>query len=311
MECGAPWAWETIVAAVEKGAHKSATTDESIALIAKDVAYQVKAGYAEIVSWKELCKWRPKNLKVPLLAVVPQRDQRGRMIFDLSFAMRQGRGQRGHKRSREDEVILQASVNDTTVRLAPEGPVKELGNVLPCILDFMASIPAKEHIHFSKMDLADGYWWMVVEPDARWNFAYVMPSAPGEPIKLVIPRALQMGWNESPAYFCATMETARDIAQSWINRKTPLDEHPMEAFTMPAQPAWRQSTNGPKFQMSAVYIDDFCLAVVEDASGTLLQQTARAMLHAIHKVFPTPAATGTPDAKDPISEKKLAKGDAR
>jgi hypothetical protein len=34
-------------------------------------------------------------------------------------------------------------------------------------------------------------------------------------------------------------------------------------------------------------------------------------LHAIHSVFPTPAATGTPDAKDPISEKKLAKGDAR
>ena len=50
VDCGAPWEWETIVAAVEKGAHKSATTDESIALIAEDVDYQVKAGYAEIVS---------------------------------------------------------------------------------------------------------------------------------------------------------------------------------------------------------------------------------------------------------------------
>jgi hypothetical protein len=304
VDCGAPWAWETIVAAVEKGAHKSATTDESIALIAEDVAYQVKAGYAEIVSWEELCKRRPKNLKVSPLAVVPQRDRRGRMILDLSFAVRRGRGQRGRKRSREDKEILQASVNDTAVRLAPEGPVKELGNVLPRILDFMASVPAGEHIHFSKMDLADGYWRMVVEPDAPWNFAYVMPSAPGEPIRLVIPRALQMGWNESPAYFCATTETARDIAQSWIDRKTPLDEHPMEAFTTPAMPAQRQSTDGPKFQMSAVYVDDFCLAAVEDASGTLLQRTARATLHAIHSVFPTPAATGTPDAKDPISEKK-------
>jgi hypothetical protein len=28
-------------------------------------------------------------------------------------------------------------------------------------------------------------------------------------------------------------------------------------------------------------------------------------------MFPTPKATGTPDAKDPISEKKLTKGDAR
>jgi hypothetical protein len=64
--------------------------------------------------------------------------------------------------------------------------------------------------------------------------------------------------------------------------------------------------------MSAVYVDDFLLAAVEDGSGTLLQRTARATLHAIHNIFPSPTAMGTPDAKDPISEKKLAKkGDAR
>jgi hypothetical protein len=311
VDCGAPWEWDTVVAAVEKGAHKSATTDESIALIAEDVDYQVKAGYAEIVSWAELCQRRPKNLKVSPLAVVPQRDRRGRMILDLSFAVRRQAPHRGRKRTRHDEPIMQASVNDTTVRLAPQGPVKELGNVLPRILDFMASVPPEEHIHFSKMDLADGYWRMVVEPDARWNFAYVMPSADGQPIRLVIPRALQMGWNESPAYFCATTETARDVAQCWIDSNTRLAEHPMESFTTPTMPARRQSTNGPRHQMSAVYVDDFCLAAVEDASGTLLQRTARATLHGIHSVFPTPAATGTPDAKDPISEKKLAKGDAR
>jgi hypothetical protein len=311
VDCGAPWGWDTIVAAVEKGAHKSATTDDSIALIAEDVQYQVNAGYAEIVLWDDLCKLRPKNLKVSPLAVVPQRDRRGRMILDLSFAVRRRPQQRGRKRSRDHEVILQPSVNDTTVRLAPEGPVKELGNVLPRILAFMSSVPPEEHIHFSKMDLADGYWRMVVEPEARWNFAYVMPSAAGDPVRLVIPRALQMGWNESPAYFCATTETARDVAQSWIDSDTHLDEHPMETFTTPLTPARRQSSAGPRNQMSAVYVDDFCLAAVEDASGTLLQRTARATLHAIHSVFPTPAATGTPDAKDPISEKKLAKGDAR
>jgi hypothetical protein len=316
VDCGEPWKWETIEAAVNKGAHKSATSEESIQLIAEDVAYQVKAGYAEIVSWAELCRSRPKNLKVSPLAVVPQRDRRGRMILDLSFAVRRGQGQRGReqrgrKRSYENEVILQPSVNDTTVRLAPDGPVKELGNVLPRILDFMASVPAEEHIHFSKMDLADGYWRMVVEPEARWNFAYVMPSAPGEPLRLVIPRALQMGWNESPAYFCATTETARDVAQTWIDRDTRLHIHPMESFTTPTKPAKRQASSTPRHQMSAVYVDDYCLAAVEDSTGTLLQRTARATLHAIHGVFPTPAATGTPDAKDPISEKKLAKGDAR
>ena len=51
VDCGVQWAWETIEAAVEKGAHKSATSAESIQLIAEDVAYQVQAGYAEVILW--------------------------------------------------------------------------------------------------------------------------------------------------------------------------------------------------------------------------------------------------------------------
>jgi hypothetical protein len=135
--------------------------------------------------------------------------------------------------------------------------------------------------------------------------------APGQPLQLVVPRALQMGWNESPAYFCATTETVRDVAQTWIDEGKRQFEHPMEGFTVPTESPRRHSTVGPTHQMSPVYVDDFLLAAVEDGSGTLLQRTARATLQAIHNVFPSPTATGTPDAKDPISEKKLAKGDAR
>jgi hypothetical protein len=193
------------------------------------------------------------------------------MILDLSFAVRRGqRSPRGRKRNAADEVILQPFVNDTTVCLAPEGPVKELGNVLPRILDFMSMVPADEHIHFAKIDLADGYWRMIVDPDERWNFVYVMPSLPGQPVRLVIPSALQMGWNESPAYFCATTETARNVAQSWIDDDVPLPVHPMEPLTKPTMPARRQTSKGPRHQMSAVYVDDFLGACVEDSSGKLL-----------------------------------------
>jgi hypothetical protein len=310
VDCGEAWEWETIVTAVKQGAHKSAQSPESIALITEDVAYQVKAGYAQIFTWEELCRMRPKNLKVSPIAVVPQRNRRGRMILDLSFAVKRSRA-RGRKRSRGNDVILQESVNDSTVRLAPDKPVKELGNVLPRLLDFMKEVPAEEHIHFSKLDLADGYWRMIVEEDARWNFAYVMPGAPGAPIQVVVPSALQMGWNESPAYFCATTETTRDVAQSWIDQGTHKPNHPMETFTMPAEPARHQSSEGPAHQMSAVYVDDFLSAAVEQPSGKFLQRIARATLHAIHSVFQPPAMTGTPGAKDPISEKKLAQGDAR
>jgi hypothetical protein len=129
---------------------------------------------------------------------------------------------------------------------------------------------------------------MIVDPSERNNFAYVMPTPPGSTTMLVIPSALQMGWNESPAYFCATTETARDVAQKWIDEDAgPTREpHVMEEFTTPDEAARRQSTTGPSHQMSAVYVDDFLLAAVEDASGTLLSRTARATLHTIHSVFP-------------------------
>jgi len=55
VDYGDPWAWETVEAAVEKGAHKLATSEKSIKLVQQeDVAYyQVKAGYAEVHTWRD------------------------------------------------------------------------------------------------------------------------------------------------------------------------------------------------------------------------------------------------------------------
>ena len=52
------------------------------------------------------------------------------------------------------------------------------------------------------------------------------------PIKLVVPTLLQMGWIESPPYFCTVLETGRDVAEQCI--KTPvgsLAEHKFVEFT--------------------------------------------------------------------------------
>ena len=117
-----------------------------------------------------------------------------------------------------------------------------------------------------------------------------------------------MGWNESPAFFCATTDMVRDVSQVWIDHRTELPAHKMEAYTEPAEPPRRQSTDGPIHQWSGVYVDDHIMAVVEDKAGTLLRRTARATLHAIHSVFASPDALTMEGAKDPISEKKLKKG---
>ena len=308
VDCGAAWSSETIDLAIAKGPHRSALLPESIALVHDDVAYQVKAGFARIVSWDELRLNMPQHLKISPLAVIPQLNRRGRMILDLSFAVHR----KALSRKRRLGEIVQACVNDTTVPLAPSVPVKELGNVLPRLLDFMAEVPVDETILFSKIDLSDGFWRMVVSDEDSYNFAYVLPDVEGAPIRLVIPQCLQMGWTESPALFCAATETARDVIQSLIDTKECLPDHPMEPYFEPKIPAPRQShTAQSQWQMSAVFVDDFILAVVENAEGTLVQQTTRAALHGIHGFFPPTAVSGHMGGKDPISEKKLEKGDAR
>ncbi len=50
----------------------------------------------------------------------------------------------------------------------------------------------------------------------EWNFAYVLPHEEGKPITLMVPTSLQMGWVESPPYFCAATETLRDISMEYI-----------------------------------------------------------------------------------------------
>ena len=233
------------------------------------------------------------------------------MTLALSFAVR--RGGRTGRRKRKRDKTLQAFMNGATVRMAPEASVKEIGNVLPRLFDFMNEVPSNKHIHLSKMDLADGCWRMIVKPDTRWNFAHVLPSKPVTPIRIVVPRALQMGWNESPACFCATTETVGDTAQTWIAMGSMflMPTHPMEPFTVPTAQAKLQKDPGVAPQMSTVCVDEFLLAAVKTQDGTGLAQAARVTLHTVYGAFPSPQATGLVDAKDPTSEKKLGKRDAR
>eukprot|EP00978_Attheya_sp_CCMP212_P020762 scaffold59889_cov45-Attheya_sp.AAC.1 len=63
---------------------------------------------------------------------------------------------------------------------------------------------------------------MIVPEADCWHFAYVLPDAPGEPIRLVIPHALQMGWTQSPGFFSAVTETVRDSVQVLMEESSQL-----------------------------------------------------------------------------------------
>ena len=142
--------------------------------------------------WENLKKSTPLHLKLSPVAVMPQRNRRGRIILDLSFPVLRASKGRGRKRGRAPEEVLQESVNATTESLSPEEAVRNLGKVLPRLLCFLQESPQETPVLLSKLDLADGFWPMKVPEEHIYNLAYVFPDLPGEPTCIVIPSALQM-----------------------------------------------------------------------------------------------------------------------
>jgi hypothetical protein len=180
---------------------------------------------------------------------------------------------------------VQDSVNDTTTKLAPTGPVEEIGNVFRRLLSLMDSAENDEVVMLSKIDLSDGFWRMLVKQEQTWNFAYVMPDPPGHPIRIVTSSALQMGWAESPGYFCAATETGRDIIQGLVAEGTHLLPHCLEEYIRPVKAAKRSKSENPVHGMY-VYVDDYIAAAVKNAIGTLLGRIVRSALHGIHSISP-------------------------
>jgi hypothetical protein len=126
-------------------------------------------------------------------------------------------------------------------------------------------------IYFSKQDISDWFWQLMVQPEDSYNFAYVIPQLPGKPIKIVVPSALQMGWVESPSYFCTVTECARNLTQHLINSKTDLPHHPIEdLMTIPNVPPRARSNSSTK--LLQVYLDNFCNAATESTDGQHLAQ---------------------------------------
>jgi hypothetical protein len=120
--------------------------------------------------------------------MIPHKSRKFRAILDLSFRLRLECGD------------MLNSVNESTT----------LQRVIHAMAE--ADLRGDEKVFMAKYDIKDGFWRLNCQKGEEWNFAYVLPQATGEPAKLVVPTSLQMGWVESPPYFGAASETARDVA---------------------------------------------------------------------------------------------------
>jgi hypothetical protein len=302
VDCGDDWTLEQLEAAIRNGAHASANVPEAAEACKKEALEQVKEGLCRLVNWDDIKHNFPKNLKISPLAAVAHKSRVYRMILSLSFQLLVN----GNKLD---------SVNDSSNKsLAHQESMYKLGNVIPRIIWTMALSKDKTTpFMFTKVDLKYGYWRMAVNADDAWNFLYVLPGAgPTDPIQLVIPDALQMGWSKSPPFFCAATETARDIIDDKIRNNVILPEQPMENIMMDINwstvnnlepPLTTESDKQDFLQLIEVYINDF-IGVIQSTNESHLRQFSRRVLDGITKVFPPPELSGSKMAH-PVSEKKL------
>jgi hypothetical protein len=202
--------------AIERGPHRSALSDEGIAHFKAEVDEKVAMGQAKVVEWELIKDDPPGYLKISPIAAIPHKSKQFRSILDLSFNLRLKQG-----------GVL-PSVNSTTVKTAPKGAIDQLGHSLSRIIHAFAETDDDAVIFMAKWDIKDGFWRLDNGAGAEYNFAYVMPQPPGAPTLLVVPTSLQMGWVESPPFFCAASETARDIAGDYC--ETELGTLPPHKF---------------------------------------------------------------------------------
>jgi hypothetical protein len=157
----------------------------------------VNSGQAKLVMWDSIKDNPPAELKISPIVALSHKSKLFCSILDLSF----------HLRLKQGGILL--LVNATTVKNAPQGTIDQLGHSLTQIIHAFVKAEEDARIFMAKWDIKDGFWRLDAEDGAKWNFAYVLPQHPaGQPCYLVVPTSLQMGWVESPPFFCAASEMA-------------------------------------------------------------------------------------------------------
>eukprot|EP00956_Cyclotella_meneghiniana_P024898 scaffold50779_cov23-Cyclotella_meneghiniana.AAC.1 len=298
---GKDWTKEQLWAAVERGPHVSALEPDAIEQMEQEIAEKQKQGQVKVVLWDDIKDNPPAQLKVSPLAMIPHKSRKYRAILDLSFPVR--------LKNEDGTQVEVPSVNDSTTLEAPSGAIDQLGHSLERIIHAFAEAPEDAKIFMAKFDIKDGFWRLNAKQGYEWNFAYVLPQREGEPTKLVVPLSLQMGWVESPPYFCAASETARDVAAQYT--ELPVGTQKDNKFIEYAMGS-EAVQNLPEHDESDlryfidVYVDDF-LSLAIATSRQQIRHCANGVMNGIHDVFPEEKEP----ENDPISLKKLKKDEGQ
>jgi hypothetical protein len=227
---GAPWTKEEIWGAIARGPHASAMSIEALEHFRLDAHKKGKCGQAKTVLWNDIKNTPPPQMKVLPIAAIPHKLKALWSMPDLSISLQLTNGS-----------ICQ-SVNDTTTKTAQQQAISQLGHSLQCIIHAFTEVDNDAKNFMAKWDIKDGFWRLNGQNSEEWNFAYVLSQPPLEPVQIVVPTSLQMGWVQSPPFLCAAKEKSRDIATQYCETalgslpEHKFDKHVLDDMTLDALP---------------------------------------------------------------------------
>jgi hypothetical protein len=120
-----------------------------------------------------------------------------------------------------------------------------------------------------------------------------------------------MGWAESPPFFCATAQVGRDVIEYLINKKFDLPPHPLELYIILEDALSKLVVPSRHILVCCCICGKLypCQCGEHQCHNTAAKDGKGGLL-GIHSVFPLVDVTRHVGRKDPISQKKLEKGDA-
>ena len=120
-----------------------------------------------------------------------------------------------------------------------------------------------------------------------------------------------MGWYESPYFFCAASETARDVIEALLQEVSltdpPFDNRMLD--TLQDYTIHLLTDAAPFINILEVSVDDF-IGMTNNSAQDHLRHFTRTIIIGIHSVL-SPPEVYDHQGQEPISEKNLDQGEGK
>ena len=300
-----PWSRAQIQSKLHRGPHKSC--HEHLEFLQEEFVDMINKKQWVILPYTVAQDLPGLRLSPP--GVVPQRERRPRWICDYSYYQ----------------------VNDETVELFFKESM-QFGHALDRILrEILLANPKFGPVNLIKIDIADGFYRLDINPTDIPKLAVIFPTLPGQQRLVALPLVLPMGWKNSPPVFCTATETAADLANQKlcdpshnpVDHKLALEAEKLHPYSDP--PIVKGGASQPSMQIQPpirrdpsiptkvtplssvdVFMDDF---IALGQTNKTCRRVRNVLMNAIDQVFRPLEKEDNPYRTEPISLKKLRKGD--